>query len=107
METNLSLTTKRVEITKEYENTQVKDDDFIKKISNQILDIFDKGYYEQLEQINPDFTDLRTFLMYFIDGNFSWEIKMNIYVSIALFGGESDFSNEIFDQLRTRFSNEI
>jgi hypothetical protein len=98
-----ALDIKRLEISKEYRNTKVKDDEVIKKTSSQILDVFDKEYYSLLRQSNPDFTDLRNFLMYFMDGNFRKQIKMNLYVSMILFRVESEFSNEIFNTLRPRF----
>jgi hypothetical protein len=70
---------------------------------NLISKLFDKEYYNLLQQSNPDFTDLRKFLMYFMDGNFKKQIKMNLYVSMILFRVESEFSNEIFNTLRPRF----
>jgi hypothetical protein len=101
METTLNI--KRLEISKEYRNTKVKDDELIKKTSRQILNVFDKEYYNLLQQSNPDYTDLRKFIMYFINGNFKKQIKMNIYVSMVLFRVESEFSNELFNTLRPRF----
>lgn len=97
------LNTKRLEISKEYRNTKIKDDELVKKTSNQILDVFDKEYYKLLRQPNSDYTDLRNFLMYFMDGNFKKQIKMNLYVSMILFRVESEFTNEIVNGLRPRF----
>jgi hypothetical protein len=101
MKTKLNI--KRLEISKEYRNTKTKDDELIKKTSRQILDVFDKEYYSLLQQSNPDYTDLRNFLMYFMDGNFKKQIKMNLYVSMVLFRVESELTNEIIDKLRPRF----
>ena len=101
MKTKLNI--KRLEISKEYRNTKTKDDELIKKTSRQILDVFDKEYYSLLQQPNPDYTDLRNFLMYFMDGNFKKQIKMNLYVSMVLFRVESELTNEIIDKLRPRF----
>lgn len=101
--TKTPLEIRRLEISKEYRNTKVKDDELIKKTSRQILDVFDKEYYNLLQQSNPDFTDLRKFLMYFMDGNFKKQIKMNLYVSMILFRVESEFTEEIFNTLRPRF----
>jgi hypothetical protein len=36
-----ALDIKRLEITKEYRKAKVKDDELIKSISNQILDVFE------------------------------------------------------------------
>ena len=101
--TKTPLEIRRLEISKEYRNTKVKDDELIKKTSRQILNVFDKEYYSLLQQSNPDFTDLRKFLMYFMDGNFKKQIKMNLYVSMILFRVESEFTEEIFNTLRPRF----
>jgi hypothetical protein len=98
-----TLNIKRLEISREYRNTKIKDDELIKKTSRQILDVFDKEYYSLLQQSNLDFTDLRKFLMYFMDGNFKKQIKMNLYVSMILFRVESEFTEEIFNTLRPRF----
>jgi hypothetical protein len=97
-----TLNTKRLEIFSEYKNTKVKDDEFLNKISNQILDVFDKEYYSLLKQPTPDYTTLRNFIMYFVNGKFKKQIKMNIYVSMVLFRVETEFSNEIFTCLRPR-----
>jgi hypothetical protein len=97
------LNIKRLEISREYRNAKTKDDEIINKISNQILDVFDKEYYSLLHQPNPDYTDLRNFLMYFMDGNFKKQIKMNLYVSMIMFRVESEFTKEIVYILRPRF----
>jgi hypothetical protein len=101
-----ALDIKRLEITKEYRNTKVKDDELIKSISNQILDVFDREYYCLLRQSNGDYVELRNFLMYFMDGNFKKQIKMNLYVSMFLFRVESEFTKELISIMRPRF-NEI
>jgi hypothetical protein len=101
MKTKLNI--KRLEISKEYRTTKIKDDELIKKTSNQILDVFDEEYYTLINNPSADYTDLRNFIMYFINGNFKKQIKMNIYVSMVLFRVESEFSNEIFNILRPRF----
>jgi hypothetical protein len=101
MKTKLNI--KRLEISKEYRTTKIKDDELIKKTSKQILDVFDEEYYTLINNPSADYTDLRNFIMYFINGNFKKQIKMNIYVSMVLFRVESEFSNEIFNILRPRF----
>jgi hypothetical protein len=40
--TKTPLEIRRLEISKEYRNTKVKDDELIKKTSRQILNVFDK-----------------------------------------------------------------
>jgi hypothetical protein len=100
--TKTPLDIRRLEISKEYRNTKVKDDELIKKTSRQILDVFDEEYYTLINNPSADYTDLRKFIMYFINGNFKKQIKMNIYVSMVLFRIESEFSNEIFNILRPR-----
>lgn len=102
-----TLNTKRLDISREYRNTKTKDDELVKKTSKQILDVFNKQYYTLLQQPNPDYTDLRNFLMYFMDGNFKKQIKMNIYVSMIFFRVESEFTNELFNVLRPRFFKNI
>jgi hypothetical protein len=102
-----TLNTKRLDISREYRNTKTKDDDLVKKISSQILDVFDKEYYALLQKPNSDYTNLRNFLMYFMDGNFKKQIKMNLYVSMILFRVESEFTNEIVNVLRPRFFKNI
>jgi hypothetical protein len=104
MKTTLDI--KRLEITKEYRNTKVKDDELIKSISNQIFDVFDREYYCLLRQSNGDYAELRNFIMYFMDGNFKNQIKMNLYVSMFLFRVESEFTKELIGIMRPRF-NEI
>jgi len=101
------LNTKRLEISREYRNAKTKDDEFLNKISNQILDVFDKEYYSLLKQPTPDYTALRNFIMHFVNGKFKKQIKMNIYVSMVLFRVETEFSNEIFTYLRPRLFKNI
>ena len=43
--TKTPLEIRRLEISKEYRNTKVKDDELIKKTSRQILNVFDEEYY--------------------------------------------------------------
>ena len=100
------LNIKRLEITKEYRKVKVKDDEFIKSISNQILDVFDVEYWSLLQQPNRDYVELRNYIMYFMDGDFKKQIKMNIYISMFLFRVESEFTKELIGLMRPRF-NEI
>ena len=101
------LNIKRLEITKEYRKVKVKDDEFIKSISNQILDVFDVEYWSLLQQPNDgDYVELRNYIMYFMDGDFKKQIKMNIYISMFLFRVESEFTKELIGLMRPRF-NEI
>ena len=100
------LNIKRLEITKEYRKVKVKDDEFIKSISNQILDVFDVEYWSLLQQPNRDYVELRNYIMYFMDGDFKKQIKMNIYISMFLFRVESEFTKELIGLMRPCF-NEI
>ena len=104
MKTKLNI--KRLEITKEYRKAKVKDDDLIKSISNQILDVFDVEYWSLLHQPNRDYVELRNYIMYFMDGDFKKQIKMNIYISMFLFRVESEFTKELIGLMRPCF-NEI
>ena len=104
MKTKLNI--KRLEITKEYRKAKVKDDDLIKSISNQILDVFDVEYWSLLQQPNRDYVELRNYIMYFMDGDFKKQIKMNIYISMFLFRVESEFTKELIGLMRPCF-NEI
>jgi uncharacterized protein YehS (DUF1456 family) len=96
------LIIKKLEIFKEYKDSEIKDNDLIEIITNKILDIFEVEYAKLIVQENPNYTELDKFIMFFINGKLKKQIKYNLWTAMAFYK-QSDLTRKVMAIMREKY----
>jgi len=100
---DMSLIEKRDSIVQEYKSIEEKNCDNLCDIADKILDVFECEYSILMSKGSPDYTELKEFIMFFVNGNFRKEVKLNIWAAMGFYK-QSVLTHFVIDEMRKKFN---
>lgn len=98
----INLHEKLLEIKQDYKNLTNNNSEQINIISNKILDVFEYEYATLLKSENPNYSELKEFIMCFIYGRFKKQLKFNLWTAMAFYT-QTELTNHVKNVMRYKY----